>query len=94
MFGHEFNDIAMRTTAKAVIEMLIVVNRKGRRFFVMERAAGFELPPGARDFDPPPDNIRQGQPIADFIQKLRRDSHPLFNTVFSVKNQPFIVIPF
>lgn len=67
------DDIPMHTTAEAMEVVIIHIER--RRFFPMEGAAPFPVPPRTREFDPPPDNRRYGRAGAQFIQKIGINGH-------------------
>ena len=75
MLHNESNDIAMRSAAEAVIELFVVVNGKRRCFFLMKRAASLMFTPCSLYADTPSDDLRQGQAIADIIQKARGNRH-------------------
>ena len=68
--------IAMRAAPKAVVKLLVVIDRERRRFFFMERATRFVLPPGACNLDPLANNIGQREPVTDLVKKTRWNRHP------------------
>ncbi len=59
---HKADDIAMRATTKAVIETLLLIDRKGRGFFRMERAQPGIFPAAFDQLHRCTDDIRQSHP--------------------------------
>jgi hypothetical protein len=73
----KIDDVAMRATAEAMIELLVVVDGEGWAFLAVERAAGLELAPGADHPHLAADDLGQGEARAQFIQVARGNRHAL-----------------
>ena len=69
---HEGDDVAMLAAAEAMIEGLVVVHRKRRRLFIVERAQAGELPALADKAHLLAHDLRHRKPRAQLIEKLRR----------------------
>ena len=65
----------MRLTAEAVVETLLIANRKAGRFLVMERAARFPFMPRFLQLDRAHDNAGKRHTRTKFIQPLRGKRH-------------------
>ena len=75
LVGHPADRVAVRAAAEAMVKALFVVDREAGRLFVMERAAGLILAAGAGDLHRPPDQGRQRDARAQFVQPLRGEGH-------------------
>ena len=71
LIGHPPDRIAVGAATEAMVEALFVVDREAGGLFVMEGAAGFVLAARAGDLHRPPDEGRQRDARAQFVQPLR-----------------------
>ena len=89
---HKADDVAMRTTAKAVIETFLVVDRKGGRFFRMERTQPGILPATLDQLHRRSDDIRQIDPCPQVVQKRLGKAHDCPDPVILVRSSAQMVI--
>ena len=75
MVHQEADAVPVRAAAEAMVKPLRVVDGKGRRLFLMKRAAALEFPAGARQLRPLPDNIGPLDAGAQFFNKGLRERH-------------------
>src|SRR5690606_14454889 len=71
----EGDDVAMRPTAEAVVEALIVIDGEGWRLFVVKRAKSLEFPALALQPDALPDDLGHRQTVAQFVQEFGWKRH-------------------
>ena len=71
----EVEDAAVGPAAEAVIKALLLIDREGRRLFVVERTQARMLAAGALQGDALADHRDQPHPRPEFVQKMRRERH-------------------
>jgi hypothetical protein len=70
-------DISVRSAPEAVKKLLIVIHIERGCFLAVKRTTSFEFTSRARQFDPPPNDLGQGQAVAQILKKTRRNGHGL-----------------
>ena len=75
LIGHPANGIAMRLAAKAVVEVLLVIDVEAGRFLVVERTARLKLTPSLGQPKGTADHCGQRGPHAQFVKPLGRQGH-------------------
>ena len=70
----------MLAAGKAVIELLLVIDREGWGLFLVERAETGKFPALPFQLHMPTDHLRYGQAVTQLIEEFRRDAHALSST--------------
>ena len=65
----ESNDIPMRAAAETMEELLVVIDVKTGRLFIMKGAAPFEFSPRPHQTQPSADNPRKRKSVTDFFKE-------------------------
>ena len=72
---HEVEDVAVLAGGEIVIELLLVIDGKGRRLFLLEWRQSLPLPPCLLQLHAAADHFRNRKPGAQFVKKFGREAH-------------------
>ena len=88
MLHNKAHNIAMRPTPKTVIKAFLIIDGKGRRVFIVERATSLKFTSRARHLNALANNFRQGQTLTQFINIIFWDNrHEITYTLFRHQGQ-------
>ena len=71
----ERDDVAVLAGGEVVVKSLLVVDREGRRLFLLKRRQPLEFPSRLFQLDAPTHDFRNRKPGAQFVEKLGREAH-------------------
>ena len=71
----EVEDVAVLAGGEVEPHHLRVIHEKGRSLLLVERRQALHLPPRADKLHPAPDNLRDGDAGAQFVEELGREAH-------------------
>ena len=73
----EIEDVAVLARGEIVKEAFLVVDRERRGFFLVERREPDPFAAALPQFHPPPHDVRNRKPGAQFVEELGREAHEL-----------------